>query len=557
MVKLKQKTQKSITINNSNHAKYYFYNMTDVLVIGSGIAGLSFALKTAAQFPDKKILILTKANEDESNTKYAQGGIAVVTDFEKDNFEKHISDTLIAGDGLCNQDIVDIVIREGRLRVDELISWGTNFDKEAEGDYKLGREGGHSEHRVLHYKDITGWEIERALLAKVHETPNIEISQHHFVIDLLTQHHLGRIITRVTSDIQCYGAYVLNLKTHQIEKLESKIVVLATGGFGQVYRATTNPSIATGDGIAMVYRAKGRVANLEFVQFHPTALYEPGVSPNFLITEAVRGDGAILRTKDGSDLMANYDKRGSLAPRDIVARAIDNEMKKSGDDHMYLDCRHMDRDNFIHHFPNIYEKCKSIGIDVFKDMIPVVPAAHYACGGINVDEYGRTSIKNLYACGECSNTGLHGANRLASNSLLEAVGFSHRIFLDVRDRLDSIQFPEQKFPEWNADGTSDPKEMVIITQSIKELKDIMSSYVGIVRNNGRLKRAQERLYLLFKETEELYETTTISPQLLELRNMITIGYLITRSAMLRKESRGLHYTTDYPEHASVAEQTML
>ena len=531
--------------------------MVDIVIIGSGIAGLSLALKTAEQFPDKKILILSKANEGDSNTQYAQGCIAVVTDFGKDTFEKHIEDTLIAGDGLCNKKVVEIVIREGRQRVDELINWGTKFDKSDEGNYKLGKEGGHSEFRVLPHKDITGWEIERALLDKVHQTKNIEISQHHFVIDLLTQHHLGRIITRVTEDIQCYGVYVLNLMTNQIEKIESKIVVLATGGFGQIYRATTNPNIATGDGIAMVYRAKGRVANLEFVQFHPTALYEPGVSPNFLITEAVRGDGAILRTKNGSDLMANYDKRGSLAPRDIVARAIDNEMKKSGEDHMYLDCRHMDKEKFLHHFPNIYEKCKSIGIDVFKDMIPVVPAAHYACGGINVDEYGRTSIKNLYACGECSNTGLHGANRLASNSLLEAIVFSHRIFEDICQQLPSIEMPEAQFPQWNADGTSDPNEMVIITQSIKELKDIMSSYVGIVRNNIRLKRAQERLYLLFKDTEELYETTTISPQLLELRNMITIGYLVTRSAKLRKESRGLHYTTDYPNHATVAEETRL
>ena len=538
-------------------SKYYFYTMADILVIGSGIAGLSFALKAADQFQDKKILILTKASEDESNTKYAQGGIAVVTDFLKDNYEKHIEDTLIAGDGLCKREIVEMVIREGRERVNELISWGTRFDKDNDGDYKLGKEGGHSEFRVLHHKDITGWEIERALLEKIHTNKNIEISQHHFVIDLLTQHHLGKIITRVTPDIQCYGAYVLNLKTNQIEKIESKIVVLATGGFGQIYRATTNPNIATGDGSAMVYRAKGRVGNMEFVQFHPTALYEPGVSPNFLITEAVRGDGGILKTKDGKEFMPHYDERGSLAPRDIVARAIDNEMKKSGEDHMYLDCRHMDKENFLHHFPNIYEKCKSIGIDVFKDMIPVVPAAHYACGGINVDAYGNTSIKNLYACGECSNTGLHGANRLASNSLLEALVFTHRIFLDVCKKLPGIKFPEESFPEWNAAGTSDPKEMIVITQSIKELKDIMSSYVGIVRNNGRLKRAQERLYLLFKETEELYETTTISPQLLELRNMITIGYLITRSAMLRKESRGLHYTTDYPNHTKEAEETML
>jgi L-aspartate oxidase len=531
--------------------------MTDILVIGSGIAGLSFALKTAQQFPDKKILVLTKASEDESNTKYAQGGIAVVTDFLKDNYEKHIEDTLIAGDGLCDREIVEIVVREGRERVNELISWGTRFDKDDGGDYKLGREGGHSEFRVLHHKDITGWEIERALLEKVHAAANIEISQHHFVIDLLTQHHLGYIITRVTPNIQCYGAYVLNLRTNQIEKIESKVVVLATGGFGQVYRSTTNPDIATGDGIAMVYRAKGRIGNMEFVQFHPTALYEPGASPNFLITEAVRGDGGVLKTRNGNEFMSQYDIRGSLAPRDIVARAIDNEMKKRGDDHVFLDCRHMDRENFIHHFPNIYEKCRSVGIDVFKDMIPVVPAAHYACGGINTDAYGRTSIMNLYACGECSNTGLHGANRLASNSLLEALVFAHRIFLDVSSKINSIEFSKQQFPQWNAEGTSDPKEMIVITQSIKELKDIMSNYVGIVRNNGRLKRAQERLYLLFKETEELYDSTTISPQLLELRNMITIGYLITRSAMLRRESRGLHYTTDYPHHSSVAEETML
>lgn len=530
---------------------------TDVLIIGSGIAGLSYAIKMAERFPEKKITILTKANEEESNTKYAQGGIAVVTDFYKDNFQKHIEDTLIAGDGLCDKDIVDIVVKEGRHRVDELISWGTRFDKEENGDYKLGREGGHSEFRVLHHKDITGWEIERALLDNIHKYSNIEVFQHYFVIDILTQHHLGRIITRVTPDITCYGVYALNLRDNKIIKIQSQTTLLATGGFGQIYRSTTNPVIATGDGVAMVYRAKGRVANMEFVQFHPTALYEPGVSPSFLITEAVRGDGGILKTKDGKEFMQLYDDRGSLAPRDIVARAIDNEMKKSGEDNVFLDCRHMDRDNFVHHFPNIYEKCKSIGIDVFKDMIPVVPAAHYACGGIDVDAYGNTSIQRLYACGECSHTGLHGANRLASNSLLEAIVFAHRIYEESSKVIHTSTVPAYHFPEWNADGTSDPKEMVIITQSMRELKDIMSNYVGIVRNNMRLRRAQERLYLLFKETEELYNTTTISPQLLELRNMITVGYLIIRGALLRKESRGLHYTTDYPQHSEVAERTLL
>jgi L-aspartate oxidase len=528
----------------------------DVLVIGSGIAGLSFALKTAQAFPEKKILVLTKASEDESNTKYAQGGIAAVTNFGRDDFEKHIADTLDAGDGLCNEAIVEIVIREGRERVDELIAWGTRFDKDEKGEYKLGREGGHSEHRVLHHKDVTGWEIERALLEQIHLTPNIEISAHHFVIDLITQHHLGQFITRMTPGIRCYGIYVLNRLNNQIEKIVSKTTILASGGFGQVYKNTTNPVIATGDGIAMVYRAKGRVANMEFVQFHPTALYNPAESPSFLITEALRGDGGVLKTRAGIEFMQDYDKRGSLAPRDIVARAIDSEMKKSGDEFVYLDCRHIDREKFLEHFPNIYEKCKSLGIDAMKDMIPVVPAAHYACGGVFVDEHGRTSIDNLYACGECTHTGLHGANRLASNSLLEAVVFAHRIFLHIQDHLSSVTI-EHEFPDWNAEGTSDPKEMVLITQSLKELKDIMSSYVGIVRNNVRLQRALDRLRLLYTETESLYNTTTISPQLCELRNLITIGYLVTRGAITREESRGLHFTTDFPDHSRFVMDTIM
>ncbi len=529
----------------------------DFLVIGSGIAGLSCALKLSDKFPEEKILILTKDNEDDSNTKYAQGGIAVVTDFAKDNFDKHIEDTIIAGDGLCNEEIVNIVVKEGRDRVDELIDWGTHFDKDEQGVYKLGKEGGHSANRVLHHQDITGYEIERALLTEVHSRENIEISTHHFVIDLITQHHLDRIITRATKNIQCYGAYVLNKESSHIEKVLAKVTILATGGFGQAYKSTTNPSIATGDGVAMVYRAKGRVSNMEFVQFHPTALYEPMASNSFLITEAVRGDGAILRNKFGKAFMEKYDARKSLAPRDIVARAIDNEMKIHGHDFVYLDCTDMDPENFKIHFPNIYKKCLSVGINVFKDMIPVVPSQHYACGGIDVDEYGKTSIINLYACGECANTGLHGANRLASNSLLEALVFSHRIFKHIVERYDSLEDIQDIFPEWNAEGTSHPKEMVMITQSKKELKDIMSSYVGIVRNNIRLKRAQERLYLLFSETEKMYDTTTISPQICELRNLITVGYLIVRSALIRKESRGLHYTTDYPNKKQIAENSIL
>lgn len=528
----------------------------DFLIVGSGIAGLTYAVKIAQHFPERRVCIITKANEDETNTKYAQGGVAAVFDFNKDSFDKHIADTLDAGDGLCRPDIVEMVVKEGPMRVREIIDWGADFDKSATGEYLLGKEGGHTEHRILHHKDVTGKEIEKTLLQRAHSLPNIEIITHHFVIDLITQHHLGMQVTRVMPDITAYGVYVLDLTTKKIEKVLSKITVFATGGVGQVYRNTTNPTIATGDGIAMVYRAKGRVENMEFIQFHPTALYNPGESPSFLITEAVRGEGAVLRTKSGEEFMHKYDRRLSLAPRDIVARAIDNEMKLSGDEHVFLDCRHIPLDIFRKHFPTIYEKCRSLGIDVSKDMIPVVPAAHYSCGGIKVDGMGRTSIRHLYACGECASTGLHGANRLASNSLLEALVFAHRIYVDSAEKVDSVEY-EESVPDWNAEGTTEPKEMVLITQSRKELQDIMSYYVGIVRSDIRLKRALDRLWLLYNETEELYDTTTLSPQLCELRNMITVGYLITRSASIRKESRGLHYTTDYPFKKKTPEHTLL
>ncbi|HNK29551.1 MAG TPA: L-aspartate oxidase, partial [Ferruginibacter sp.] len=392
---------------------------TDFLVIGSGIAGLTYALKVAEACPDKTITILTKTQSDETNTKYAQGGIAGVMDPEQDSFEKHIEDTLVAGDGLCNRRVVEIVVKEGVQRIEEIISWGAQFDKESDGDYKLGKEGGHSEYRILHHKDVTGREMERALLAAIAKRPNIRLISHCFVIDIITQHHLGYLVTKSTPDIECYGVYVLNLVSNKIEKILAKITLLATGGNGQVYRSTTNPAIATGDGVAMVYRAKGRIENMEFIQFHPTALYEPGIrGQNFLITEAVRGDGGILRNHAGEAFMEKYDKRKDLAPRDIVARAIDNEMKVAGTEHVFLDCRHFSREKFVEHFPNIYAKCLSIGIDITQHMIPVTPAAHYSCGGIKTDEHGRTSIKHLYAAGECASTGLHGANRLASNSLL-------------------------------------------------------------------------------------------------------------------------------------------
>ena len=538
---------------------FYLFSMqqTDFLVIGSGIAGLTYALKVAHRFPDKKILVITKAAADETNTKYAQGGIAVVNDMKHDSFEKHIEDTLIAGDGLCNKQVVEIVVKEGPDRVNEIIEWGADFDKDENGDYKRGKEGGHSESRVLHHKDVTGKEMERALLDAVSKQKNIELNKHCFVVDIITQHHLGYLITKSTPDVECYGVYVLNLHTKQIEKILAKITVMATGGNGQIYRTTTNPSIATGDGVAMIYRAKGRIENMEFIQFHPTALYEPGVRGQaFLITEAVRGDGGILRNMEGEAFMEKYDERKDLAPRDIVARAIDSEMKKSGTEHVFLDCRHFSKEKFVEHFPNIYQKCLSIGIDITQQMIPVAPAAHYSCGGIKTDEWGRSSVNNLYACGECASTGLHGANRLASNSLLEGMVFAHRCFVDAAERIKNISF-RNDIPDWNEAGTTKPREMILITQSLKELQLIMSDYVGIVRNDVRLQRASRRLDLLWEETEQLYESTSLSPQLLELRNMITVGYLIVKGASFRKESRGLHFNTDYPGKSVLVQNIVL
>lgn len=518
---------------------------TDVLIIGSGAAGLSTAIHIAQNRPELEVTVLTKTQKDESNTKYAQGGVAAVWNLPEDSWQKHIEDTLDAGDGLCNEEIVEIVVKEGPVRVRELIDWGARFDKGKDEEYDLGREGGHSENRILHFKDLTGWEIQRSLIEKAKGFSNIKMYENYFAIDLITQHHLGWTITRLTPNIECYGAYVLNTESKKVEMVQARMTVVATGGAGQVYRNTTNPVIATGDGTAMVYRAKGHLSNMEFVQFHPTALYNPaGENPDFLVSEAVRGFGGILKSRDGEEFMDKYDERKSLAPRDIVARAIDNEMKIRGEECMFLDCRHLDMEAFKAHFPTIYDKCVSIGVDPAKDMIPVVPACHYQCGGVMVDETGKSSIERMYACGECTSTGLHGANRLASNSLLEALVFGKRIADDIVAHIDDVSF-QKGIPEWNEEGTTDPKEMVLITQSLKELKEIMSSYVGIVRSNVRLKRALDRLHLLYAETENIYLQTIVSPQLCELRNLITIAYLVSRSAQSRKESRGLHYTTDY------------
>ncbi len=513
----------------------------DFLVIGSGIAGLSFAIKVADQ---GKVLIISKDTVEETATRYAQGGIAAVM-YEPDSYEKHIRDTMIAGDDLSDEKMVRLTIMESTERVKELIAWGANFDKTQSGKYDLAKEGGHSENRVFHHKDSTGYEIQRALVKRVWDHPNIEIWENHFAIDIITQHHLGETVKQNTPEVCCYGAYVLNPEDGSISTILSKTTLIATGGAGNVYNTTTNPVIATGDGIAMAYRAKGRIENMEFIQFHPTSLYNPSEKPSFLITEAMRGAGANLKTMNGDEFMQKYDERGSLAPRDIVARAIDNEMKLNGEDYVLLDACHLGKDMLLQRFPSIYAKCLSLGLDISKEMIPVIPSAHYICGGIKVDEYARSSIENLYASGECSSTGLHGANRLASNSLLESAVFSHRASLDVLQKINHIDFMDD-VPDWNAEGTDYPEEMILITQSYKELQSIMSNYVGIVRSNLRLKRALDRLETLYLETEQLYQKSLLTVKLCELRNLINIGYLIIKMANQRKESRGLHYSLDYP-----------
>jgi L-aspartate oxidase len=514
----------------------------DFLVIGSGLAGISFAIKASRY---GKVALISKAKLDETNTAYAQGGIAAVT-YKPDSFEKHIQDTIIAGDGHCDEAAVRKVIQEAPAQIDDLLEWGVNFDKKEDGLFDLHKEGGHSEFRILHHKDNTGYEMQQSLIRKIADNKNIEIFENHFAIEILTQHHLGEVVTQHTPNIECYGAYVLNEETNHIHKFLAKITLLATGGIGSVYATTTNPEIATGDGIAMVHRARGVIQDMEFVQFHPTGLYNPGERPTFLITEAIRGYGAVLRCKDGREFMQKYDERGSLAPRDIVARAIDNEMKIRGHQFVYLDVTHKNADETKEHFPNIYKKCLSLGFDITKDMIPVSPTQHYLCGGIVIDEHSRTTIKSLYAAGECTCTGLHGANRLASNSLLEALVYSDAAVKHATSVLSGISFNEF-IPDWNDDGTKLPEEMVLITQSFREVEQIMSTYVGIVRSNLRLKRAMSRLEILFRETEDLFDRSVVSREICELRNVISVAYLIIKHALRRKESRGLHYTIDYPK----------
>ena len=514
---------------------------TDILVIGSGIAGLSFALKIA---DFAHVTIITKDKIDQANTKYAQGGIAAVL-YPPDNFEQHIKDTITAGDGLNNPEIVKMVVSQAPDRIKDLINWGVEFDKLQNGKFELGREGGHSLHRILHHKDSTGLEIEQKLVNRVKNHPNIQILEYHFAIDIITQHHLGYPVAYCQDNIYAFGAYVLDLKNNVIKTFISKITYIATGGIGNIYQTTTNPSTATGDGIAMAYRAKAKIENMEFVQFHPTALYNPKERPAFLITEALRGFGAKLKNLNGEEFMQKYDPRGNLAPRDIVARAIDSEMKKHGHDYVLLDASHLPKNNLIKHFPHIYEKCKQIGINITSEPIPVVPAAHYLCGGIKVDKFGRTTIHNLFAGGEVASTGLHGANRLASNSLLEALVFAHNSAQFIKQNINNIQF-QDNIPDWDDKGTKLIEEMILISQEFRELQQIMSNYVGIVRTNLRLHRALSRLEILYKETEELYNKSKINKNICELRNSINVAYLIIKMALRRKESRGLHYNLDYP-----------
>jgi len=518
---------------------------TDFLVIGSGIAGLTFALKAVKY---GKVTIVTKANLEDTNTRYAQGGIAAVFS-EPDNFEKHISDTLIAGGGICNEEVVRMVVQEAPDRIKDLINIGVSFDKKEDGTYDLAKEGGHTEYRILHHKDKTGESIQKTLMEQVRNEPNIDILEHHFAIEILTQHHLGEVVKRNYPDIKCFGAYVADLVNQNVITFLSKVTVVATGGIGNVYLTTTNPEIATGDGVAMVYRAKGTIENMEFIQFHPTSLYDPERKPSFLITEALRGYGAVLKNLSGEKFMNRYDSRGSLAPRDIVARAIDNELKIWGDDHVWLDCTHLNKEGLKDHFPNVYEHCLERGIDITRDMIPVVPCAHYSCGGIKVDTDGQSNIDRLYALGEASSTGLHGANRLASNSLIEAAVYAHRAAIHSGARLKELTF-EEKIPVWDYKGTTHLEEMVLITQSCKEVQMIMSNYVGIVRSDIRLERAMVRLDILYEETESLYKKSLISKKICELRNLINVGYIIIKMAKNRHESVGLHYSIDYPKRAS-------
>jgi len=518
---------------------------TDFLVIGSGIGGLSFALK-ASQMGE--VVIVTKKEDSESNTNYAQGGIASVL-APNDSFDLHVEDTLRAGAGLCDPQVVRKVVEAGPGCIQELAQIGVQFTtkRQKEDQFDLGLEGGHSRNRVVHAADLTGKEVENALLAAVKARKNVRILEDHLAVDLISQHHLENYVRKSGEQIECWGAHVLDKAQNRVITCLSKITLLASGGAGRVYVHTTNPSIATGDGLAMAYRAGAQVANLEFIQFHPTALYHPQAD-SFLISEAVRGEGGVLRLQSGEAFMENYDPRKELAPRDVVARAIDHELKKRGDSCVFLDVTHLDQKFIKLRFPNIYGKCLSLGLDITRNWIPVVPAAHYICGGVVTDIQGKTGIENLYACGEVACTGMHGANRLASNSLLEAVAFAHFAATSAKERLSSMKsFSFPPIPSWSEAGVFDQQEWIIISHNRDWIQKFMWDYVGIVRSNRRLEQAKRRIDILLDEILEFYKVNPITYDVVELRNISIAAKLIVECALQRKESRGLHYNVDYPE----------
>ncbi|MGB0199505.1 MAG: L-aspartate oxidase [Flavobacteriaceae bacterium] len=514
---------------------------TDLLIVGTGIAGLSCALHFAESNPNRSVTLISKRNIFETNTRYAQGGIAVVTDFLRDSFPKHKSDTLRAGDGLCDPFVVDFVVREGPERLRELLGWGVSFDQDKKG-FHLGKEGGHSASRIVHYKDRSGHQIQKGLIRRMQSLPNIELLEHHSLVDLITDHHLeNKHLNR------CYGAYVIHINNNEVKRIAAKVTVLSTGGGGQLFAHTTNPDGATGDGLGAAYRARVGIKHLHFVQFHPTALYPKVDNETFLISEAIRGAGARLLNHKKEAFMKSYDPRGDLASRDIVSRAIDTELKKHKSDWVWLDCTLIPEKTMFKEFPTILQTCQSVGINPLKSPVPVVPAAHYFCGGISVDQYGRTDLNGLYAIGECSHTGLHGANRLASNSLLEALVYAKRAATQLADELDQIQLDKaflQNIPLWKGDGYVSTKTTAELDVIKKQLQSIMSQYVGIVRSHDGLEYARLEIEKLFQQINTFYNIQSLSLQLSTLRNMIAVAYLLVDQAQNFPQNKGTHFISD-------------